>query len=503
MKQANSSALVLYPHQLFEIENLPIVSKIYLIEEPLFFGTDLQYPLSFHKQKLLLHRASMQHYAKEYLTKNKINYKYVELSEIKHSADIFKTLATDKITNLYFFDVCDYVLEKRLKTYINQHKEIVCKFLPSPSFILNKAEIEDFFVGKTKYSFAEFYKVQRKKLNILISEEGKPIGDKWSFDVFNRQKLPRDITIPKTVLFSEDKYIEQAKSWVNKNFSNNPGEIDEFIWPINHNQAKLWLEDFIKNKLTNFGPYEDAIDDDQSVLIFHSGLSAALNNGLLLPSEFIKAVLDSYQQDKQALASVEGLIRQIIGWREYMRAIYISYGSKLRNSNQLKHNNKLNYNWWQAKTGIIPLDNTIKKVIKYAYAHHIERLMILGNLMLLSEIEPDEVYKWFMSLFIDAYDWVMVPNVYGMSQYSDLGSMVTKPYISGSNYILKMSRYKKEPWAEAWNGLFWNFVAKHQDLLKNNLRTSMMVRNYQKFSPEKKVELKTKAGEFIKLNTKL
>ena len=503
MNHPKTTALVLYPHQLFEIKNFPLVDKVYLIEEPLFFGTDPHYPLSFHKQKLLLHRASMQHYSKEYLAKNMIKYQYVEFSEIKHSAEIFKTLAKDKISDIYFFDVCDYALEKRLKKYIDENDEIVCKFLPSPSFILNKADIEDFFVGKTKYSFAEFYKFQRKKFNILLTEDGKPEGDKWSFDVFNRQKLPKEISLPKIVKFIEDKYIKDAKLWVDKNFPSNPGEMDEFIWPINHEQAKLWLEDFINNKLTNFGPYEDAIDDGSSVLIFHSGLSAALNNGLLLPSDFIEAVLNYYQKDKATLASVEGLIRQIIGWREYMRAIYISYGSKLRNSNQLEHKNKLNEKWWQAKTGIIPLDKTIEKVVKYSYAHHIERLMIVGNLMLLAEVEPDEVYKWFMSLFIDAYDWVMVPNVYGMSQYSDFGSMVTKPYISGSNYILKMSRYKKEPWAETWNGLFWNFVAKHQELLKNNLRTSMMVRNYEKFSYEKKLELKNLAQNFIKLNTKL
>ena len=195
-------------------------------------------------------------------------------------------------------------------------------------------------------------------------------------------------------------------------------------------------------------------------------------------------------------------MRQIIGWREYVRGIYDVKAEVLLRSNELGHYKKMTDAWWKGTTGLPPVDVVIDKVNKYAYAHHIERLMILGNSMLLSEIDPVEVNEWFMTLFIDAYDWVMLPNVFGMSQYASGSLMTTKPYISGSNYILKMSHYKKDAWTETMDGLYWQFVDKHKQLLSSNPRTSMMVSMYKKMPIPRKNALLLKANAFKKETTK-
>lgn len=444
----------------------------------------------------------MRAYAKDQLGKFNKNFRYIELKEVNETKDIFGYLNTDQIKEVFVFDVCDFILEKRLTSRSNSTKNIDLKFIPSPGFFLNKGQVDEFFSNKTKYSFSQFYKSQRQRMNILVNPDLSPVGGKWSYDELNRQKLPLDIKLPKDPTPLSDPFVNEAKNWVEANFPSNPGSLEAFIWPISQDQANHWLQNFIDEKINNFGPYEDAISS-QSALLFHSGLASSLNIGLLSPDQCLEAVLKSYQDGQAPLASVEGFIRQIIGWREYMRGLYVARGTTLRNSNKLQNERKLNYQWWQASTGLEPLDDVINKLDNYAYAHHIERLMIAGNLMLLSDIAPNEVYDWFMALFIDAYDWVMVPNVYGMSQYSDLGSMVTKPYISGSNYVLKMSRYKKGQWSEIWDGLFWRFVNKHQELLRSNHRSSMMVRNFNKFSPEKRAKLLKDAEDFLKRNTKL
>src|SRR5690606_27559035 len=197
------------------------------------------------------------------------------------------------------------------------------------------------------------------------------------------------------------------------------------------------------------------------------------------------------------LNSLEGFIRQIIGWREFIRGLYETVGRQQRTCNFWRFKRAIPESFYTGETGIEPVDTTVKKVLDTGYCHHIERLMILGNFMLLCEFDPDAVYQWFMELFIDAYDWVMVPNVYGMSQFADGGLMATKPYISSSNYILKMSHYKSAPWCEVWDGLYWRFIAKHQLAFIKNPRTSMMVKQLEKMDKQKKERLFNAADRFL------
>ena len=229
----------------------------------------------------------------------------------------------------------------------------------------------------------------------------------------------------------------------------------------------------------------------------HSLLSPLINSGLLSPNLVIEKAIFYYKNKDIPLNSVEGFIRQVIGWREFIRGVYIAKGVQERTTNFWNFNKKISANFYSGTTGILPIDETIKKINETGYCHHIERLMVLGNFMVLCEFDPDEVYKWFMEMFIDSYDWVMVPNVYGMSQFSDGGLMSTKPYISSSNYLLKMSNYKKGDWQLKWDGLFWRFMDKHREFFLKNPRMRMLISTFDKMNSEKKSNLLNEAERFL------
>ena len=270
----------------------------------------------------------------------------------------------------------------------------------------------------------------------------------------------------------------------------------QFI-PNDYQQSIEWLNDFLDQRFHDFGVYEDAIVDSEHFLN-HSVLTPMLNVGLLTPLQIIDSALEYAAQNDIPLNSLEGFIRQIIGWREFIRGIYVAKGTEERNRNFFQHKRKIPPSFYDGTTGIIPIDTTIRKLLKTGYAHHIERLMILGNFMLLCEFDPDEIYRWFMELFIDAYDWVMVPNVYGMSQFADGGLMSTKPYISSSNYLKKMSNYKKAQWQEIWDALYWRFIDKHREVFNKNIRMKFMVSMYDKMLTEKKEKFIIIADNYFK-----
>jgi deoxyribodipyrimidine photolyase-related protein len=223
-----------------------------------------------------------------------------------------------------------------------------------------------------------------------------------------------------------------------------------------------------------------------------------LNIGLLTPEIILNKTLDYIKNNKKIpLNSSEGFIRQVMGWREYMRLVYQVFGKKIRTSNYFNFKNDIPSSFWDGSTGITPIDSIIKNLNQTGYCHHIERLMVLGNFMLLIELHPTKVYEWFMTMFIDAYDWVMVPNVYSMSQFADGGLVTTKPYISGSNYIQKMSDYKKAPWCEVWDGLYWRFILNHKEKFRKNPRSSMMVNLVEKMDKSKLNAHLTNADKFL------
>ena len=318
-----------------------------------------------------------------------------------------------------------------------------------------------------------------------MDKDGKPIGGKWSFDSENRKKLPNNIIIPKIdikesdkYIKESDKYIKESVEYININFTNNYGSLDNFIYPIDYNSSIDWLNEFLTKKLNNFGPYEDAVHTDHD-FIFHSVLTPMMNIGLLTDNEVISSSIKYYNIHKKNInfASFEGFIRQIIGWRTYIYAIYILEGDKMYNTNQLGNTKNISEKWWSS-INIKPIDVLINKIIKYGYVHHIERLMYLSSWMLMNNIKPKEVYRIFMEWTIDAYEWVMIPNVFGMGQFSS-NIMMTRPYFSSSNYILKMSNFKKEEWCEIWDAVYYTFINKHLKLLSSNYATAMQVKHWK------------------------
>ena len=314
----------------------------------------------------------------------------------------------------------------------------------------------------------------------------------------NREKYPKTKIPPKIIDIKINARLkDESVDHIEKNYFENPGEIHSPIeYPTDHNSSKIWFKDFLANRFKEFGPYEDSIVENESFLN-HSLLSPLINTGLLDIKYVLNETIKTYKEKNIPINSCEGFIRQIIGWREFIRGVYVAKGSYERKKNFWQFNRKIPQSFYDGSTGIYPLDQTIKKILKTGYAHHIERLMIIGNFMLLCEFDPDEVYRWFMELFIDSYDWVMVPNVYGMSQFSDGGLMSTKPYISGSSYILKMSNYKKGDWTITWDALFWNFIDKKRSFFEKNPRMRMLINNYDKMKSDKKAFLINTAENYL------
>ncbi|WP_323136933.1 cryptochrome/photolyase family protein [Chryseobacterium fluminis] len=383
-------------------------------------------------------------------------------------------------------DVCDNWLEKRLRdTYLELDMP------DSPLFINTKEELKDYFEDKETYHQTDFYRQQRITRNILM-KAGKPLGGKWTYDTENRKKYPKNRKAPPVYFPENNKYYEEAKQYTEKHFPKNYGTLtDEQFYPVTFKEAEKWLEQFLEIRFSEFGMYEDSIVEQEHFL-HHSVLSPLMNVGLLNAGNVLEEAISFAKDQEIPVNSLEGFVRQILGWREFVRGVYLYRGTYQRNKNYWKHQRSLPESFYTAKTGIRPVDRSLQKILKTGYANHIERLMIFANFMNLCRFDPNEVYRWFMEMFIDSYDWVMVPNVYGMSSFSDGGKMSTKPYISGSNYIKKMSNYPDGDWMEQWDALFWNFIHDHQDFFAENPRLGMMVKTFEKMPEEKqKQHLKT------------
>ncbi|MCP9770968.1 cryptochrome/photolyase family protein [Lacihabitans sp. LS3-19] len=484
---------LVFPHQLFEDTGwLQGITKIYLVEEYLFFK---QY--AFHKQKLAFHRASMKFYASFLLSKG-FELRYIESHEvIADIRELIPHLFSEGARSIIYMDTVDFYLEERIRKGASNYSIDLTK-IQSASFINTEREIIEYFASKKKFYQTDFYKNQRQKLNILIDENQKPEGGQWTYDVDNRLRYPKGKTPPKVVFEKENAFQFEAKEYMETYFKANYGKLNrEYLFPIDFESSKKWLQDFFENRFLDFGKYEDAILKNESFL-HHSMLTPMLNVGLLTPTYIIDEALSFASKNDIPLNSLEGFIRQIIGWREFIRSVYQLKSVEERTKNHWKFTRKIPESFWNGTTGIEPIDDTIKKILETGYCHHIERLMVLGNFMMLCEFDPDEVYLWFMTLFIDAYDWVMVPNVYGMSQFADGGIFATKPYISGSNYILKMSDYKKGEWSEIWDALFWRFMDKQRNFFLQNPRLGMLIRTFDKMDQNKKNGYWATAEAFLK-----
>jgi len=459
---------LIFPTQLFkDTQPLKEADQIYLIEEPTYFTK-----YKFHKLKLAFHRASMKSYF-DYLKDKKFKVFYYEFND-----NYLKDL---KGSDALFYDPVDHDLLKLLDSGEKKHGYKI-DILETPEFITEYEHLEEYNKKQSGKKFthdSSFYRWQRNRLDILT-----PIGSKYklSYDGENRVAFPdnqKEIFNPRN---QTGEYITEAKKYVLKHFKENWGDLDDFIYPIDHSGAKKWLDNFIKTRLKEFGKYEDAIHSTIS-FGYHSVLSPLLNIGLLTDQDILDEILPL--KSKIPINSFEGYLRQIIGWKQAMRYLYQFNFDKFNNKNFLHHNNKISKRFWDATTGIPPIDDCIKKIKQFAYLHHIERLMVMGQFFLLTMVKPDDVFDWYISLVsIDAYEWVMYPNIYGMIMYADGGFMMSRPYFSSSAYIKKMSNYKKDEtevklkdgnlykWYDIWDALYYNFIDKHYDILKKIYATA-------------------------------
>ena len=485
--------IIILGDQLFPIEHLTQY-KNYLIFMKEDFGLCTHY--KHHKQKILFFLESMRHYKSQLIEQGfDVHYRELKINDPDDYVTSLKShIKKHNIDKLIFYEINDRFMRQEIDN-LAKKMNLEKKILPSPSFITRPDEREELFDGQ-QFKMNQFYIHQRKKLDLLIKNQ-KPLGGKWSFDKENRKKFPKNLTPPDPPKNHINSYSKELLDLVSTKFNDHFGGLDEIIWPIGRAHALDWINNFFEEKLELFGPYEDAITT-RSYSLYHSLLSPLMNLGVITPEDILKKTRELIASNYFNLSSLEGFIRQVFGWREFIHGVYQS--SSYQNVEQFNfwgHTNKLNKLWDEGQTGILPLDESVHELSQYAWTHHINRLMVLANIMNLTGIEPNESKKWFMEKFIDSADWVMDPNVYGMGLFADGGIFASKPYICGSNYILKMSDYPKGEWCEILDALYWRFILVHDDFFLSQPRMSMMARLAQKFSAQKKSKIISIAESFI------
>ena len=492
----SKAVLVILGNQLFPLEHLPPPG-----EARVFMAEDLGLCtyVRHHQQKIVLFLAAMRTYADELRSAGyDVDYAHLDSQDSSdYEAKLKKQLHASDTDELLHFEIEDKAMERRLIEF-TASQNLERKELQSPMFLSTRDDFAAFAKDSRRLLMGEFYKQQRRRHGILVDDEGKPHGDHWSFDADNRKKLPKNTEPPAIDWAASTDHVKEVAALVAAEFADHPGNAADFRWPTTREQALHFLDQFIEERLEQFGPYEDAMTTRSST-VFHSVLSPCMNLGLLTPAEIIDKVME--RADEIPLQSLEGFVRQVIGWREFVRGIYRTFSDEQDRSNFWSHDRALTDAWSDGTTGIPPLDDTIRSVQKLGWAHHIPRLMVLGNLMTLCEIRPRVAHDWFMEMFIDSSEWVMGPNVYGMGLFSDGGIFATKPYICGSNYLLKMSDYKKGPWCDIVDGLYWRFIDKHREFFAQNPRLALMPRALDRLDGDRRTRIFEAAEGFLQAHT--
>jgi deoxyribodipyrimidine photolyase-related protein len=484
--------LLVLGNQLFAPRHLPAPTEVSIyMAEDLGLCTYVRH----HQQKIVLFLAAMRSYADELRAAGyRVHYQTLDTKKSYTYEDRLRDfLQTLEVEAIWHFEIEDKGLEERLINFAVDHN-LSRTELPSPMFLCTREVFAKFANEQPRLIMGDFYRQQRRRMGILMGADDRPQGGRWTFDEDNRKKLPRAVVPPAVNWPEPTDHARTVVDVVKQVFSDHPGKAEGFCWPTTREQAQDWLRDFVDTRLQNFGPYEDAVTQ-RSATVFHSVLSPCLNLGLLTPDEVIDAVLE--HADDIPLQSVEGFVRQIIGWREFVRGIYQQFSEQQETQNFWGHERRMTAAWYRGTTGIPPLDDAIRTAIDLGWTHHIPRLMVLGNLMTLCEIRPVLVHQWFMEMYVDSSDWVMGPNVYGMALFSDGGIFATKPYICGSNYLLKMSDYKRGPWCDVVDGLYWRFIDKHREFFSRNPRLALMPKALDRLNADRKSLIFGAAEKFL------
>jgi deoxyribodipyrimidine photolyase-related protein len=486
--------LVVLGNQLFPVDHLRDCEDavVFMAEDP-----GLCTYVKHHQQKIVLFLAAMRSYA-DVLRAADFDVRYFELdaeSSASYEQKLARVVSELGCTELLHFEVEDKPMETRLIDFCEQ-RSIERIEMRSPMFLATRDDFRRFADDRSRMLMGDYYKRQRQRTGILVDEDGRPEGGKWSFDEANRKKLPKSMEPPEIAAAARTRHVDETIEVVERRFADHPGRAADFWWPTTREQAQDWLRDFLDERLARFGPYEDAISR-RSATVFHSVLSPILNLGLLTPDEVMHAALERHAAGDVPIESIEGFVRQVLGWREFVRGVYRVCGEEQESTNFWGHERELTHDWYHGTTGIAPLDDAIKISLRLGWAHHIQRLMVVGNLMTLCEIRPAAAWRWFMEMYVDSSEWVMVPNVYGMGIFSDGGLFATKPYICGSNYILKMSDYGKDEWCATVDGLYWRFIDKHRDFFASNPRLALMPKALDRLEKTRKENIFAAAEVFL------
>jgi len=462
-----------------------------------------------HVQKICAFFLAMRQFA-SYLESRGHNVLYLRLDDKNNVQSIEGNVR--KIIKAYEYDRFEFILpdEYRLDRQLKKlSQELSCESKASDSehFLTARNEVNEFFKNRKEYRMEYFYRYMRKKLNILI-EENKPVGGKWNFDVENRSRYSGQVPLPGMFNFNNDAtdIVDLLKKYKIKTFGDI--EPERFIWPVSRAQSLKLLNHFVEDQLANFGTYQDAMTTD-NWLLFHSRLSFSLNTKMIHPAEVIERVIREWEKrpEEISIAQVEGFIRQILGWREYMRGLYWKMMPEFAKMNYFGHKRKLPDFYWNGKTGMNCMKQAIGQSLKYAYAHHIQRLMVIGNFALIAGIDPVQVDAWYLGVYIDAIEWVEMPNTRGMSQFADGGITASKPYVSTANYINSMSDYCKschysfrKKYGDRscpFNSLHWNFYHRHRNKLSGNPRLGFMYKNLDKMKKDERDRILKQAGLYL------
>ena len=460
-----------------------------------------------HQKKLVYVFSAMRHFAQDLIQKG-YNVNYTKLEAINNSgsltSEVERAIKNKNINKIIITEPGEYRVLQYIRSWENKFG-VKVEILKDTRFLCSIDDFEKWARPRKQLRMEYFYREMRKKYSVLM-HDNSPIGNKWNFDSQNRNPINKKVDIPRLLNFTKDRITLDVIKMVSEKFNHHFGDIEPFNLAVTRRDAVESLKEFIENKLIKFGDYQDAMLENEPVL-YHSYLSFYLNSGLLLPIECVRAAERAYHQGKAPLNAVEGFIRQIIGWREYVRGIYWLKMPDYKNENFLMSDRKLPSLYWDTKTDMNCLHQCVKQTKNNAYAHHIQRLMVLGNFALLVGVSPKEMNEWFLIVYADAYEWVELPNVSGMVLFADGGLLASKPYASSGSYINKMSNYCKnckykvsvKNGSEAcpFNYLYWNFLVKNKDKLSNNNRLAMIYSSYNKMDENKKLAIEQDSDLFL------
>jgi deoxyribodipyrimidine photolyase-related protein len=468
---------------------------------------ELARALVHHKQKLILFFSAMRHFA-EALRADGFTVVYKK-HEASFESGVVDYLKHHKGATLTLMEPNDVGYPEALGKTCKKHGGTL-QIVTNELWLTDKEMFAAWVEGRKELRMEYFYREVRKKYGYLLDDRGDPEGGQWNFDKDNREKPEANHTFPEVDSFEADAITNEVIAYVDKTFPNHFGQSKPFRWAVTREQALEALHEFCKHRLKLFGKYEDAMMTGQHVL-YHSLLSPVINMGLLHPKEVVETALNYYDDKKNQipLNSMEGFVRQVIGWREFMKRVYDYKMPAFKLENKLSALTPLPEFYWTGNTKMNCLRQCVTQLRETGHTHHIQRLMVLGNFAQIAGVNPQELTDWFTATFIDALEWVMVPNVVGMSQYANLGSFTSKPYGSSGNYINKMSDYckgchynvKEKTGEQAcpFNSLYWDFINRHLDTFSKNQRMGVIVANWKNQKPADKKHVLERAGQVKKL----